>query len=49
LYGDTRLLGSFPQSLAIMPSSWGPFSLSLGNDCGRLGPPLNAIFFFGWL
>jgi hypothetical protein len=28
-----------------MPSSWGPFPLSLGNDCGRLGPPLNVSFF----
>jgi hypothetical protein len=39
LFGDTLLLGSSPQSLVTMPSSWGPFSLSIGNDCGRLGPP----------
>jgi hypothetical protein len=47
LFGGTRLLGSSPQSPVPMPSSWGPSPLSLGNDCGRLGPP--KCKFFLWL
>jgi hypothetical protein len=46
--GCTLLLDNSLPSPAIKPSSWVPFLLSHGKDCGRLGLPQNASFSFGW-